>query len=574
MLSELRIGRLAIVDELTISFGPGLTVLTGETGAGKSLVAGALALLCGGPVPKGLIREGEECGWVEGVFDLGETPAQREAMARAGIRVGSDGVLVLRRELRLQGRSRVLINGLISSVSLLEQIGPRLLTIQSQDQQRELADASFARDLLDEMSGAGALREAVREAWGTFRAAETVLADRRGEEAAAAGQLDLWSYQLRELTEAALEEGEEESLAEELIVKRHAGALQGGCEAALERLDGAESPAREDLGVAISALRVLTGKSQRVAEALGDLEGAEDALSGAVTKLRHFLDALDLDAAGLDGLEARKALYEELRRKYRRDTSGLLRLRDELQERVARQDTADHDLAQLAAAVESCRGRLGAAVTLLHNRRLQQAPAIARRAVERIRPLALPALELTFVVTPRVAADGSVEVAGRRCDVGPDGADRVALLVRTNRGERMGEAGAIASGGERSRIHLGLASLRRGGPEPGLLLCDEIDAGLGMDAAGPVAQLLRELAAAGPVVCITHLPTLAVYGDAHLCAAKVEREGRTVLTITALEGEARVVEIARLLGGEGLGAAAAPVRRSYAEALLAQAGRE
>ncbi len=572
MLSELRIGRLAIVDELTIPFGPGLTVLTGETGAGKSLVAGALALLCGGPVPKGLIREGEECGWVEGVFDLGEAPAQREAMARAGIRVGADGVLVLRRELRLLGRSRVLINGLISSVALLEQIGPRLLTIQSQDQQRELADASFARDLLDEMSGAGALREEVRESWGAFRAAESVLAGRRSEEALAAGQLDLWSYQLRELTEAALEEGEEEALAEELIVKRHAGALQGGCEAALERLDGAESPAREDLGAAISALRALKGKSRRVSEALGDLEGAEDALSGAVTKLRHFLDALELDAAGLDEIETRKALYEELRRKYRRDTSGLLRLRDELQERVARQDTADHDLAQLAAAVENCRGRLCAAVTLLHDRRLQQAPAIARRAVERIRPLALPALELTFAVKPRTATDGSIEVEGRRCDVGPDGADRVTMLVRTNRGERMGEAGAIASGGERSRIHLGLVSLRRGGPEPGLLLCDEIDAGLGMDAAGPVAQLLRELAATGPVVCITHLPTLAVYGDVHLCAAKVERDGRTVLTITALEDEARVIEIARLLGGEG--AAAAPVRRSYAEALLAQAGRE
>jgi len=574
MLSELRIGRLAIVDELTIPFGPGLTVLTGETGAGKSLVAGTLALLCGGPVPKGLIREGEECGWVEGVFDLGGAPAQREAMARAGIRVGADGMLVLRRELRLQGRSRVLINGLLSSVALLEQLGPRLLTIQSQDQQRELADASFARDLLDEMSGAGTLREEVRAAWGAFRAAETVLADRRGEEATAAGQLDLWSYQLRELTEAALEEGEEEALAEELIVKRHAGALQGGCEAALERLDGAESPAREDLGAAISALRALAGKSQRVAEALDDLEGAEDALAGAVTKLRHFLDALDLDAAGLGVLEARKALYEELRRKYRRDTSGLLRLRDELQERVARQDTADHDLAQLTAAVENCRGRLGAAVTLLHDRRQQQAPAIARRAVERIRPLALPALELVFAVTPRVAAEGPVEVEGRRCEAGPDGADRVSLLVRTNRGERMGEAGAIASGGERSRIHLGLASLRRGGPEPGLLLCDEIDAGLGMDAAGPVAQLLRELATAGPVVCITHLPTMAVYGDSHLCAAKAERDGRTVLTITALEGEARVVEIARLLGGEGVGAAAAPVRRSYAEALLAQAGRE
>lgn len=573
MLIELRIGQLAIVDELALPFGPGLTVLTGETGAGKSVIAGALGLLCGGHVPKELVRQGEECGWVEGVFDLADAPARRDELTRLGVRLGADQVLVLRRELRLQGRNRVLINGLVSSLALLEQIGPRLLAIQSQDQQRELADPAYARDLLDELAGAEPARRRAREAWTAHRDAAAELAARRREEAAATEQLDIWRYQAQELAQARLREEEPAELAERLGVLRHAGALQAGAAAALARLDGADGAAREQLAGAAGALRAVGGKSQRLAEVQSLLETAEAGVADAVQALRRFLDALDLEPQDLDALEERAALYADLQRKYRLDVPGLLQLLGDLQRRLERQDAAGAELARLAAAAAAARHRLQEAVLALHAARIAAAPGVGRAAAAKIRPLALPALEVEFRVGWRHDPAGTVEIDGRPVQATADGADRVELRVRTNPGERMGPVGDIASGGERSRIHLGLTALRRAAESPPLLLCDEIDAGLGMDAAQPVGRLLRELAAAGQVVCISHLPTMAVFGDSHWRVEKAARGGRTILTVHPLGGEARIGEIARLLGGEAGTGDTAPARLSYAAALLQEAAR-
>ncbi len=572
MLIELRISQLAIVDELVIPIQPGLTVLTGETGAGKSVIAGALSLLCGAPAPKDLVRQGEECAWVEGVFDLSAAPVRREALARAGIRLGADGILVLRRELRLQGRNRVVINGLVSSLALLEQVGPALMTIQSQDQQRELTDPAFARDLLDELLEAGDLRREMREAWQAHEAALAALAARRHEEAAAAEQLDLWRYQAEELGHARLREGEEDELAEALAVKRHAGQLMTGAARALEQIEGSDASARAALGASVAALRPLAGASRRLAEILQSVEAAEQSASEAARALRRFLDGLDLDPADLEEMEARKALYEDLRRKYRLDAPGLIALASTLAERIARQEAAVSDLAALDAEAAAARARLGGAAARLRARRAEGAGRVARSAEARIRPLGLSALELEFGLTPRAAPDGPIAVDGHRCQAGADGAERVELRVRTNAGERMGPLGDIASGGERSRIHLGLTALRRSGPEPPLLLCDEIDAGLGMDAGRPVGELLRRLAEAGQTLCITHLPTIAIYAATHLKVEKRQRGGRSVLGVRPVEGEGRVAEVIRLLGGGARGAGS-DSRRAYAEALLAQASR-
>ncbi len=573
MLVELRISQFAIVEELIVPLGAGLTVITGETGAGKSVVAGALGLLCGRPVPKDLVREGEECAWVEGVFDLSGRPAQRADLARAGVRVGPDGMVVLRRELRVLGRSRVLINGLLSSLALLETIGPRLLMVQSQDQQRELTEPAFAREFLDDMADTAALREEVRAAWDEHRQADLQLAARQAEERAAGEQLELWRWQSRELDSARLRAGEEEEIAETLVVKRHAGALQAAAAAALARLEGGDSPAVDDLGAALAALKPVSARSQRVAAILAELAAAAEAAGGAATGLRRFLEGLDLDSAGLDELESRRALYHELQRKYGRDTPGLLELREDLEARIARQEAARQDLSALSARSEAARRRLEAGCAQLHRARRAAAPEVAARAAGRIAPLALGALQLEFAFGLRRAAAGPVTIDGETCDAGPEGADDVRLLVRTNRGERMGEVATLASGGERSRIHLGLTALRRGGPEPPLLLCDEIDAGLGSDAAPPVAMLLRELAAESQVVCITHLPTMAVHGDAHLRVAKTQRDGRTVLRVAVLAAQERAQEIARLLGGAEADADTAAARAAYAASLLAEAGR-
>ncbi len=549
MLRELRVGNLALVDDLVLSLDHGLTMLTGETGAGKSLIAGALSLLAGGKSDRQLIRQGEDLAFVEGLFDLAEEKSLRENMASLGIRLASDGILVLRRELKREGRSRVLINGLVSSLSLLEQIGQQLLSIQSQDQQRLLSLAAFPGDFLDVCLDNGAERDQVAQALENYRTLRDQYEERLQEEQFASQQLDMWRYQHQELSEAGLAPGEEETLGEKLALGRNSRSLLEAAGEARESLTEGQVNARQILGSVESVLDPLAGESSHLRSILEMIRDAGASVSEAAGDLERFLDGVDVDPSQLDEIEARKSLYEELRRKYDRTVEGLVELRDSLNERIARQKDATSDLQQLAASRDSARQELTAAAEVLRANRQQGAPKVAARAVETIRPLALAELELEFHIEPDLDNAGTALVDGELCRITTKGADRVRLLARTNKGESYGEVGRIASGGEKSRIFLGLSVLQRTGVKQPLQLFDEIDAGLGMDNAVPVAELLGRLAADSQVICITHLPTVAARGDHHLKVQKVQTAGRTVLQVVPIPGEARIEEIARLLGG-------------------------
>ncbi len=572
MLLELRIGNLALAEDVVLRPGPGLTVLTGETGAGKSLVAGALALLLGDRADRGLVRRGQEVAWVEAVCDLTERPDLLGELGRLGLRVAEDGLLVLRRELRREGRGRVVINGDLSSQTVLEQVGALLFAIQSQHQQQELRAAGFAREVLDAVLGLQAQRLRVAEALSSFQAAESELARRRHEHALAQEQEDVWRYQLEELTQAALQLDEEQELAEAIAIKRHARALQEAAATALASLEAGDTPARPMLGAAVAALRPHAARSQRLAAALEQVEAAASLAADAASELERFLDAFEADPRALDELEERKALYEQLQRKHRRDVAGLLALRDQLAARLARQDRAGADLEQLVQTVTNTRLELQEACQDLHVRRRDGAAQVAAAAESVIRPLALPTVDLVFAVESTPDPDGPVVIGGKSCRVAGHGADNVRLLVRTNPGEAMGAVDAIASGGEAARIHLGLTLLARRRQRPLLQLFDEIDAGLGMDAATPVAWLLRRLANGAQAVCITHLPTVAAHGDHHWLVTKQVRDGRTTVGLARLDGEARVAELARQLGGEGWRQGDHAAQLTYARELLDAAG--
>ena len=569
MLRELRVGNLALVDDLVLSLDHGLTMLTGETGAGKSLIAGALSLLAGGKSDRQLIRQGEDLAFVEGLFDLAEEKSLRENMASLGIRMASDGILVLRRELKREGRSRVLINGLVSSLSLLEQIGQQLLSIQSQDQQRLLSLAAFPGDFLDVCLDNGAERDQVAQALENYRTLRDQYEERLQEEQFASQQLDMWRYQHQELSEAGLAPGEEETLGEKLALGRNSRSLLEAAGEARESLTEGQVNARQILGSVESVLDPLAGESSHLRSILEMIRDAGASVSEAAGDLERFLDGVDVDPSQLDEIEARKSLYEELRRKYDRTVEGLVELRDSLNERIARQKDATSDLQQLAASRDSARRELTAAAEVLRANRQQGAPKVAARAVETIRPLALAELELEFHIEPDLDNAGTAPVDGELCRITTKGADRVRLLARTNKGESYGEVGRIASGGEKSRIFLGLSVLQRTGVKQPLQLFDEIDAGLGMDNAVPVAELLGRLAADSQVICITHLPTVAARGDHHLKVQKVQTAGRTVLQVVPIPGEARIEEIARLLGGHKSGAKGGVDKQvAYAKQLL------
>ncbi|MBU1072762.1 hypothetical protein KKG45_05910, partial [bacterium] len=452
MLVELRINQLGLVDELVLPVASGLTILTGETGAGKSMIAGAMALLTGQAVPKDLVRGGEELAWVEGVFDLSARRRTCARLRKCGVTLGADGMLVTRREIRRNGRNRVVINGMLSSLALLQQIGAALLSVQSQDQQRELSRPAFVRDLLDEMLECADLRGAVRDAHAAWRALDADLESRRQEVAAGREQLDIWRYQRDELATASLDVDEEPGLDESIVVKRHAAELQESAAAALQALTGGEIDAQGLLGRALRALSAAEGKSARLDGALGQLREAEAAAAEAAVAIERFLDAIDLDPGGLDELEDRKALYCELRRKYRRDVPDLLEYLRLLTERIARQESSTDDLSALATRRDDAAHAVAGAALELRRRRIAGAGGVSRLAEEVIRPLALPDLELQFSVSPRRAAEGGLDVDGELCDVRADGADEVDLFVRPNPGERSGKVAEIVSGGERSRI--------------------------------------------------------------------------------------------------------------------------
>jgi DNA repair protein RecN (Recombination protein N) len=569
MLRELRVGNLALVDDLVRPLDHGLTMLTGETGAGKSLIAGALSVLAGGKADRQLIRQGEELAFVEGVFDLADETLLRENIATLGIRLASDGILVLRRELKREGRGRVLINGLVSSLSLLEQIGQQLLSIQSQDQQRLLSLSSFPGDFLDACLDNGAEREHVARALENYRALRGQYEARLREEEFARQQLDMWRYQHQELVEVGLAPGEEETLGENLALGRNFRAVLEAAGTARDDLTEGQVNARQLLGSVESLLAPLAGDSPHLQSILEMIRDANASVCEAAGDLERFLDGVDVDPSQLDEMEARKSLYEDLRRKYDRTVEGLEELRDSLAERIARQKEATADLEQLAEARDSARQELTAAAEALRANRNKGAGKVAARAVETIRPLALAELELEFHIEPDLDADGTAEVDGHLCRITAKGADRVRLLARTNKGESYGEVGKIASGGEKSRIYLGLSVLQRRGVQQPLQLFDEIDAGLGMDNAVPVAELLGRLAADSQVICITHLPTVAARGDHHLKVQKIQTGGRTVLQVVPIPGEARIQEIARLLGGHKSGAKGGVDKQvAYAKQLL------
>ena len=569
MLLELRIGNLALVEELCLRLEPGLTMLTGETGAGKSMIAGALSLLTGGRADQQIIRLGEDLAYVEAVFDLSDRPDDLQEAHRLGIRIEDDGILLLRRELRRNGRGRVLINGLVSSLALLEQIGTRLLSIQSQDQQRRLTLAHFAQEYLDRSLHLSDQREAFAERFGSYAAISEELADFQREMAFAREQLDVWRYQFDELDKAALDPQEETDLREKLALGRNLRAVCEAADKARNALAEDQPSVRDQLAAVSAALTRPAADSPRLAQILENLTSALELVNESATGLERFLDSLNMDPDSLDELEGRQALYQELQRKYDTDVAGLLARRETLCGRLERQADASDELVELTRRRQDLAEEAAAEGLRLRESRRQGAPQLADRVCELAARLGLPDLQLRFAIEPLRDDDGPLLIEGEPCRGTRNGCERIRLLARTNPGEAEGEVGQIASGGEKSRIFLALTALDEGDSGHPLMLFDEIDAGIGLDQAAAVAGLLRRLSAGRQVLCITHLPTVAARGNAHFKVTKTVADDRSRVEIRPVQGADRVHELARLLGEGKVADTAQESRLEYARQLLA-----
>ena len=554
MLRRLTVRNLAIVEDIALEFGPGLTVITGETGAGKSILVDALALLAGGRGSADLVRRGADRLVVAGEF--GGDRGLREILAEAGLPEGDP--LLVRRELGADGRGRAFVEDEPAAVRTLAKIGERLVAIQGQNSERELTDPETPLELLDGFAGAGEEREAVAvasTAWAAAREGlETLEASRRDRSA----RLETVRFQIGEIEAASPDEKEEEELALERERLLHADRIRRAGEAALTALSEGEDSAADRLGEAARAFGELAAIDPRERARLDEAEELKRRIADLAAAARDAASDIESDPDRLAAVESRLEKVSRVKRKYGptlADARSLLeRLRLERDELSNIEDALDRhrrNEEELGSVYRSAAAALTA-------KRTEAAPRFSSAVERELASLALERARFRVAVEP-VDEDGP-----RR-----SGRERATLLFQPNPGEPELPLEKIASGGELSRLQLAVQSVAAAkGARRRTLVFDEVDAGIGGRIAESVGKKLKALAARSQVFCVTHVPQIAALADRHFLAEKSEAGGRTVAAVRLLEGGERIGEIARMLAGEKVPETA--VR--HARELLAQAG--
>jgi DNA repair protein RecN (Recombination protein N) len=539
MLTYLQIRDFAIIDAIELELRPGLTVLTGETGAGKSILVDALQLLAGGRAGAEVVRHGAERAEITGTFDLSKTPRElKRWLEEQSIAAGAGDELSIRRVVSSDGRSRAYLNGQAVAVQLLREAGNILIDIHGQHEFQSLTRSAAQRDLLD---GYGRLEQAAGQVGITHRVWLEMLNRTLELESKARdrdAKLELLRYQVSELNALQLKDGEFESLVDERARLANRGKLAEATQTALTLLyEGEEVSAHAGVSRALQALRGLEGVDPKLSAMVPFVEEAAIQIREAARELTHYRDGLELDTNRQAQVEDRLAAIEELARKNRVKPLELTTRAGELTAELSSIERADTDLAalrkDLAAALEEFRTLAGQ----LSAKRSTAGRALAKDITTRMQTLGMSGGRFQVEVTQ----DGSQEPAQH-------GLDQIEFRVTANPGQPLRALSKVASGGELSRLSLAV-QVSVAARETRCMVFDEVDSGIGGAIAEIVGRELRSLGERGQVLCVTHLPQVASQGHHHLRVAKTT-DGRTTRTaLTELAPQDRVEEIARMLGG-------------------------
>jgi DNA repair protein RecN (Recombination protein N) len=548
MLTELRVRDLATIADVTLQLGPGLNVLTGETGAGKSMLVDALALLLGERAASGSVRPGASKSVVEGAFE-GIYGATRRRIEELGLDV-EDGRVVVRREVSTEGRSRAWVNGSPTTASVLTELGALLVDLHGQHETQSLLHTEAQRDILDAFAHADAERRAVAEAYAAvaaIRSEESSLVVRRDE---VRRRSDYLRHVVQEIDGAKLKPGEDEALQVEARRLSQAGALVEQAQRLVDALDGEGGNALGALGVAGRALTNLEKVDPAVGEWREMLDTAYANLSELSRLATEYAGSVQEDPDRLAAVERRRDQLFRLTGKYGPSLEAVQATRDEAAAELDLLDTADIDLRALAARREVTEGTLEKASDALSTRRREAADRLAR-GVNRLLPrLGLPGAKLAALLLPLT-------------EPGTHGRETVQLNVQLNEGLEAKPLARVASGGELSRLMLALKVVLVKHDAIATLVFDEVDQGIGGEVGVQVGAALNEVAQRHQVLVITHLPQIAARADTHLAVAKEARGGIATSDVQMLHGEDRLNEIARMLGDSEGDAA-----RRHAQAML------
>ena len=565
MLERLEVHSLGIIDEVFLEPAAGFVALTGETGAGKSLLVESLKLLAGGRAQSSLVRTGSSSLSVQGVFTVHGDAALVEILDELGIPGGDS--LVIRRDVHTNGRSRAWINDIPVTVGSLQHLAPHLLAIHGQHEQYGLADGAEQRRLVDAFGVAEALRDRVTELYQRWRAADAAavaLAKARDQRR---DRLDVIAFQLAEIDAVAPVTGEDATLEHRRQLLRHAVSIRELGETLLQRLAEGEAAVIDQLGRAEREAAEMAGYGAGLPDVTGRLREARILVEESVRDIQDITDAIDDDPAELESIETRLHRLEQLMLKYGSPIDAVLQHRERLiaqrEELLSVEDRLREAYQRRDAALDAydrAARELDAARTQAGKRLLKAATSILNR-------LNMEGTKLDLRWFCREDPDSALKRDGRRVRFDAGGVAECELQIAPNPGEELRPMATIASGGELSRLHLALrTALRETGPATNLtLLFDEVDAGLGGAAAAALGEVLAQLAERDQVLVVTHLPQVAARATAHLRVDKVVTGGRAVTRVTPLDGEERIRELARMLAGQSVGASAL----EHARALIA-----
>ena len=559
MLRELRIENLLLIERAELRLGAGLNAITGETGAGKTVLAHSLDLLMGGKAKGNIVRPGAEEAWVEGVFDLPKSLLEEPELAELGERLpaGAEEV-VLGRRVSAGGRTSAFVAGRAATAADLKLIGGRLLAFFGQHEHRKLTIASAQLEILDGFAGAEQLeaRQRYREAHRECGRLAAELAELREAEGSRERDLDLYRYELSEIEEVAPEPEERAGMAGERERLRNAEGLRDAAAAAHAGLAGAE----EDGGGAAAAL----AQAESLLQGAAGLDAGLDAIAERVAaltvelgdvslELRDYAEGLEADPAALLAIEERLEAIDKLERKHGGSVESVLAHADRCRTEIARLEGAEVRGAEAAAALVAAEQRRQELGERLSAGRADASGSLEKRVAAELEKLSMAGATLEVVLEPH--ADG----------YGANGRETVELRVAPNPGIEAAPLRDAASGGELSRVMLALSGL---GPDgaAGTLVFDEIDAGIGGNTARVVGERLKALGKGHQVLCITHLPQVASLADVHFRLEKRVAKGESLATVERLDGEGVVEEIRRMLGGESSDEAATQHARELLKA--------
>lgn len=538
MLRLLRVRNFALIDELTLEFHPGLNVLSGETGAGKSLIVDAVGLIAGARASGETIRSGEDRAVIEAVADVGEAEIDAETL---GLDLPEPGEpLVLRREISADGRNRVFINNQPATVSALRTIASSLLEIHGQHEQQTLLSVDRQLGLIDRAALTGDLRSRIGRIHDRLREAQQTLTGLDANESNWLQRQDLLEFQKTEIEAVHPEPGETPRLRQEARTLEHAGRLMETAGGAYDALYESDSSILAHLATLRRVLESETAHDPRLGAIAELLVSGRATLEEAAWQLREYLSHLDVDPPTLERLQTRLTELERLERKYGPDLPDhLVKVRQELDSiglRADRRSSVIEELERLRAEYSREAGELS-------RRRREVGTSLAAQVTQELRTLAMPSAR--FSIEWETLGEG-----------GRTGIDRPVWLLAANPGENPGPLASIASGGELSRTMLAVRSVLTANSAGRVLVFDEIDAGIGGEAAERVGGKLRDLAQSAQVLCVTHLSQIARFADHQAHIEKKVRSGRTRTEVRWLEGDARIEELARMMSGKKVTAAA------------------